>query len=138
MPTSFRELEIWRRAIAWSVAVHRATRAFPREESWGLTAQVRRASVSVASNIAEGHGRLSAMDFKHFLAIARGSLRESETQLEISAQLGYADRAVLATLIDEAQQIGRMVSALIARITEQRSSSATRAQSSKLKAKSST
>jgi len=113
------------------------TRAFPREEMWGLAAQVRRAAISVPSNIAEGHGRLTAADFKQFLAVARGSLREAETQLEMSLRLGYVKQIQVQPLIDEAQAIGRMVSSFISRITEQRSGPATRAQSSKLKAQSS-
>lgn len=137
MPTSFRDLEIWRRSIAWATAVHVATREFPRDETWGLVAQVRRAAVSVPSNIAEGHGRLTGADFKQFLAVARGSLREAETQLEMSIRLEFGDRTQLQGLIDEAQAIGRMVSSFIARITEQRSGPAMRAQSSKLKAQSS-
>jgi len=137
MPTSFRDLEVWRRAIAWAVDLHRATGGFPRTESFGLTAQVRRASVSVASNIAEGHGRLSAMEFKHFLGVARGSLREAETQLEVAIRLGYGCQEDLARLIDEAQQIGRMLCAFISSIKEQASAPATRARSSKLEARSS-
>ena len=136
MPMSFRDLDVWRRSMAWAVELHRVTKTFPRDESFGLTSQVRRSALSVPSNIAEGHGRLSTRDFKQFLGVARGSLREAETQLEIAAQLGYGQPDALARLIDEAQQIGRMLSSFITTLTAQSSGPAMRARSSKLEARS--
>ena len=137
MATTFRDLIVWRRAVDWTVSVHRATKTFPKDEVWGLTGQLRRSAVSVPSNIAEGHGRLTTQEFKQYLGIARGSLREAETQLEIATRLGYGRPEALEALIDEAQQMGRMLSSLIATIREQTSVPAVRARSSKLEARSS-
>jgi four helix bundle protein len=78
-----------------SIALYRATAAFPREELYGLTSQLRRASVSVASNIAEGWGRKSDGEFLHFLGMARGSNAEVQTQLIIAMELGFGDPAKL-------------------------------------------
>ncbi len=91
MAESFRELIAWQKAMALVTDVYRETEAFPSREIYGLTNQVRRAAVSVASNIAEGKGRLSKKEFVQFLANARGSLCEVQTQLEIAKNLGYLD-----------------------------------------------
>ncbi len=88
MVESYRDLKVWQRAVAMTLAVYRATTGFPKEESFGLTSQVRRAGVSVASNIAEGYGRGSKGEYKQFLAMARGSNLEVQTQLFIAAELG--------------------------------------------------
>jgi four helix bundle protein len=79
MTQSFRDLQVWQRAIQLTVAVYRMTQDFPREELYGLTSQIRRSAVSVASNIAEGQGRLSRGEFRQFLGIARGSNFEVQT-----------------------------------------------------------
>jgi four helix bundle protein len=113
MTQSFRDLQVWQRAIQFTVAVYRMTQDFPREEQYGLTSQIRRAAVSVASNIAEGQGRLSAGGFRQFLGIARGSNFEVQTQLEIARALEIGN----PNLIDEAEglshEVGKMVYALI-------------------------
>jgi four helix bundle protein len=110
---SFRDLLVWQRAIQLTVAVYRLTRDFPREELYGLTSQVRRSAISVASNIAEGQGRLTAGEFRQFLGIARGSNFEVQTQVEIARALQIGD----AKLLDEADglshQVGKMIYALI-------------------------
>lgn len=84
---SFRDLLVWQRAIQLATAVYRLTRDFPREELYGLTSQVRRSAVSVASNIAEGQGRMTTGEFRQFLGVARGANFEIQTQLEIARQL---------------------------------------------------
>src|SRR5438309_206584 len=84
----FRDLIVWRKAIAFAREVYSSTKSFPKEERFGLTMQVRRAAVSVSSNIAEGHTR-QGREFVHFLSIARGSLAEVESQLILAAELGY-------------------------------------------------
>jgi four helix bundle protein len=83
MVQSYRDLIVWQRAVQMSVAIYRLTAAFPRDELYGLTSQLRRAGVSVASNIAEGYGRGSTGEYKQFLGMARGSNMEVQTQLEI-------------------------------------------------------
>ena len=89
MARSYRDLFVWQKAKAFAVEIYRTTDRFPKREIYGITSQLRRASVSVASNIAEGQGRLTAGEFKQFLGHARGSLLEAETQLEIALELGY-------------------------------------------------
>jgi four helix bundle protein len=101
MAKSFRELTVWQRAMQLTVAVYKLTQGFPRDEIYGLTSQVRRAAVSIASNIAEGQGRGSSGEFKQFLQIARGSNCEVETQLEIARELKFGD----ARLIEEAEEL---------------------------------
>ena len=88
----FRELLVWQRAMQFARDVYETTQGFPRKEIFGLTSQLRRAAVSVPSNIAEGHGRLSDKAFAVFLGQARGSLYELETQLELAKSLGYLAR----------------------------------------------
>jgi four helix bundle protein len=89
----FRDLIVWQRAVQMSVAIYQLTSDFPREEMYGLTSQLRRAGVSVASNIAEGWGRQSEGEYKHFLGMARGSNLEVQTQMVIAAELGFGDVA---------------------------------------------
>ncbi len=90
---SFRELLVWQRAIALTLEIYKLTKAFPKEEMFGLTSQLRRAAVSVASNIAEGQGRKTKGEFAQFLCMARGSNAEVQTQLVIARGLGYAGEA---------------------------------------------
>jgi len=105
MAQSFRDLQVWQRAMQLAVAVYRLTSDFPREEQFGLTAQIRRSAVSIPSNIAEGQGRMSAGEFRQFLGIARGSNCEVQTQLEIARALGFGK----AKLIDEAEALSNEV-----------------------------
>jgi four helix bundle protein len=113
MVQSFRDLLVWQRAIQLSVAIYRLTKDFPREEAFGLSSQIRRAAVSVPSNIAEGHGRLSTGEYRQFLGISRGSNFELQTQLEIARALGLGD----SRLIDEAEglsfEVGKMISGIL-------------------------
>lgn len=89
MGSSYTELVAWQRAMDLAVEVYRATQGFPPDERFGLTSQVRRAAVSVPSNIAEGQGRLTKGEFRQFLGQARGSLLEVETQMELARRLGF-------------------------------------------------
>jgi four helix bundle protein len=86
---SYRELIVWQKAKALAVRIYLYTEPFPRNETFGLTSQLRRAAVSVASNIAEGQGRLTLGEFQHFLGQARGSLLEMDTQIAIALELSY-------------------------------------------------
>lgn len=85
---SFRDLDVWRDGVQLAELIYQVTRAFPREETFGLVSQLRRASISVPSNIAEGWGRNSRKDYLRFLHIARGSLFEIATQVEIAHRVG--------------------------------------------------
>ena len=105
MARSYRELLVWQKAKALAVHTYRATANIPRAETYGLTSQIRRASVSVVSNIAEGQGRLTAGEFRHFLGQARGSLLEAETQLVIALDLGFLERPAYEALERESYQV---------------------------------
>jgi four helix bundle protein len=118
MAQAFRDLQVWQRSIQLTVVVYRLTQSFPREEIYGLSSQVRRAAVSVPSNIAEGQGRLCLGEFRQFLGIARGSNYEIQTQLEIARLLRFGD----SKLIDEAEslshEVGKMIYALLESLKE--------------------
>jgi four helix bundle protein len=109
----YRQLAAWRQAHCLAPAIYKGTASFPDRERYGLTAQLRRASVSVISNIAEGAGRQSDRELSRFLRIARGSTREMEAQLLLSRDLGYLTHDVWAGLDADCQEISRMLNALI-------------------------
>ena len=92
MGYKYEDLIVWQKAKTFASEIYRATEPFPKNETYGLTSQLRRAAVSVASNIAEGQGRLTKGEFCHFLGQARGSLLEVETQLSISLDLHFFNR----------------------------------------------
>jgi len=108
-----RDLLVWQKAMRLVTDVYRDTAAFPKEEIYGLTSQLRRAAVSVPSNIAEGHGRKSKKEFHHFVSQARGSLLEVETQLEIACNLGYLPSKKSADLLAKASEIAKMLNGLL-------------------------
>jgi four helix bundle protein len=116
MGESYRDLIAWRKAMDLVTEIYRATRAFPRHELYGLTNQLRRAAVSVPSNIAEGQARYSQKEFRHFLSHARGSLVEIETQLTIAQNLGYLPAQQSNALLGKAAEVGRILNGLIASI----------------------
>jgi len=107
-----RDLEVWQKAMQLVTDIYHETVAFPRSEVYGLTNQVRRAAVSVPSNIAEGCGRSSKKEFAHFLCNARGSLLEVETQLEIAKNLGYLSDKSASEFLLKTNEIGRMLNGL--------------------------
>lgn len=109
----FRESVAWKKAMELTKAVYAATAEFPKTEMFGLTNQLRRASVSIASNLAEGQGRLTTREFLHFLGIARGSVLEVETQLEIASMIGLGDPAGLEGAQQLAQETRRIINAAI-------------------------
>jgi four helix bundle protein len=111
--SSFRDLIVWQRAIQASVAVYKLTAEFPGQEMYGLTNQLRRASVSVASNIAEGYGRASSGKYKHFLGIARGSNSEVETQLVLARELGFGDSIRVSEAASLNSEVGKMLNAVM-------------------------
>lgn len=109
----FRELKVWQKAHELSLAVYRATACFPKEETYGLSAQLRRACSSIPTNIAEGCGRGSDADFAHFLQIAMGSASETEYQLLLSRDLGYLPQDEYPALQECVQEVKRMISSLL-------------------------
>ena len=113
-PQCYSDLIAWQKAMDLVEAVCRATRGFPSDERFGLTSQVRRAVVSVPSNIAEGQGRASTREFLHFLSVAYGSLLEVETQIHIAHRLGYMEAQQKAVIMAAANEIGRILNGLSA------------------------
>jgi four helix bundle protein len=110
--TNYRDLQVWRQALDWAEAIYEATAHWPREERFGLISQIRRATVSVASNIAEGAARRSTGEFIQFVGMARGSLAEAETQLLLAQRLGYLPGADANALLVASGEISRMLVAL--------------------------
>ena len=110
---SFRDLIAWQKTFSLGLEVYELTRGFPDHERYGLTAQMRRASVSVPSNIAEGYGRESLADYVRFLKVARGSLFEVETQLLFSSKLGYISEEIQLAILDKLHECGRILNGLI-------------------------
>ena len=102
-------LEVWQKAIDFVVMIYEKTKTFPSDEKFGLTSQIRRASVSIPANIAEGAARQSDKEFFHFTAIAQGSCSEVETELLIANRLGFLARPDYIELKTEADSIGRML-----------------------------
>lgn len=113
---SYQDLRVWQRGMDLTIAVYRATDSFPREEIYCLTSQLRRASISIPSNIAEGHGRSTRREYRHFLIIARSSNQELQTQLLIAERLGFGTREVTAQALAISQEVGRMLNALLLKL----------------------
>ena len=110
---SYRDLKVWQRAIELSFSIYKLTKAFPRDEMYGLTSQIRRASVSIASNIAEGQGRCTAGEFRQFLGMARGSNLELQTRLVIAGKLGYGGPAGISQCESLSFEVNRMFNGLM-------------------------
>ncbi len=109
---NYRDLIVWQKAMDLVILVYQFTDSFPQKEVFGLTNQVRRAAVSIPSNIAEGQGRNSNRDFRHFLSIARGSLQEVETQLELARRLGYLREDDLINISEVSCEVARLINGL--------------------------
>ena len=109
----YRDLIAWQKAMLLVAEVYRLTAGFPREEVYGLKSQLRRASVSVPSNIAEGHGRATRGEYVQFLCHARGSLCELETQIILSQQLGYVTQEQEREALARADEVGRILNGVI-------------------------
>lgn len=103
------QLDVWKKAMDLVISVYRSTEAFPKEERFGLTSQIRRAAVSVPANIAEGAARHSSKEFAHFLSNAQGSASELETELLIARRLGFLNETVYRELRAALDSIGRMM-----------------------------
>ena len=119
---SYQDLVGWQKSMALVTEVYRYTKDFPPNEIYGLTSQLRRAAVSIPSNIAEGQGRLSPGEFKQFLGHAKGSVFEVETQLLIARDLGYLSDQAAQGLLDRVQEVGRILSGLLNSLGHSRTS----------------
>lgn len=118
MSGTYRDLKVWQSAVQLTLDIYRVTQKFPSHELYGLASQIRRAAVSVASNIAEGKGRSSDKELLQFLSHARGSSYEVQTQLEIAASLGYIARLDVEDLVEQADAVGRMLNGLIGKFRD--------------------
>ena len=116
MVESYRDLKVWQRAIEMTVVVYRVSASFPKDELFGLTGQLRRAGVSVASNIAEEYGRNSTGEYKQFLGIARGSNLELQTQLVIEEKLGFSKPVTLEEASSLSNEVAKMLNALLSKL----------------------
>ena len=117
---SFRDSIAWQKAMDLSTAIYSVTRSFPREEMFGLTSQLRRASVSIASNIAEGQGRLTTGEFMHFLGMARGSALEVETQLELAMRLRMGVESDLKAVQLSATELVKILNSILSTMRERK------------------
>jgi len=113
---SYRDLKVWQKSIELARDLYSRTRSFPEDERFGLTNQVRRAGVSICSNIAEGQARRTTKDFVQFLYISRGSLAELDTQLTLSHKLGYLDEENYQKLLSQIDEIQRMLYGMITKL----------------------
>jgi len=110
---NYRDLIVWQRSMKLVKDVYQFTASFPKEEIYCLTQQIRRSSISVPSNIAEGAGKRSTKDYMRFLEMSSGSLAELETQMMIASELQYIDKNMLERLLNESSEIGKMINGLI-------------------------
>lgn len=110
---SYRDLKVWNDAVEFAISIYKITEGFPKTEQYGLTSQLRRAAVSVSSNIAEGEQRETTPDYIRFCRVAKGSTAEIDTQLEIAKRLKYLDDSQHGLTRAKLEEIRRMLSGLI-------------------------
>ncbi|MGC1425011.1 MAG: four helix bundle protein [Terracidiphilus sp.] len=113
MAQDYRDLIVWQKAIDLTVCIYKLTRSLPKDEAYGLSSQMRRASVSIASNIAEGRGRLNPAEFRQFLGVAQGSTYELQTQIVVANSLGFASSEDLEQAKVLSDEVSKMLSAFI-------------------------
>ena len=113
---SYRDLLIWQKSFFLVIEIYKITSSFPKEELYGLTSQIRRTSVSIPSNIAEGFGRNSTGDYKRFLQISLGSLYELQTQVEICSRLNYLSNEHYTDIQQKAFELEKMINSMISKI----------------------
>ena len=113
-PKNYRDLIVWQKAMAMAKRTYSLTQGLPKSEAYGLLSQIRRAAVSVPSNIAEGHGRFTDAQFRYFLGNARGSLSELQTQLELAGDLGYLDKRLVHEAMEQGVEVARLINGLVA------------------------
>ena len=112
----YRDLVVWQKAMDLVTEIYRVTQKFPKHELFSLTSQLRRAAVSIPSNIAEGQGRLTPGEFRQFLGHARGSLLEAETQIVLATRLHYISQEQSDNLLQQSAEVGRILNGLLASI----------------------
>ena len=117
-PRDYRELRVWQKAVDLGVRCYEISRAFPREERYGLTAQIRAAAVSIAANIAEGNGRLTRGEYLNNLSAARGSLREVDTHLEFALRLNYTSESTINSVRELLDEVAALLTRLIIALKE--------------------
>ena len=120
MLKNYRDLKAWQKSYRLCLDLYRITKEFPKEERYGLTAQIRRAAVSIPSNIAEGYGRKTTADYLRSLYIAYGSVCELETQVLLSGDLNYVNKENLKALKDDTEEVERILKALIKSLENKR------------------
>ena len=116
MAQDYRDLIVWKRAIELTVCVYKFTRTLPSDEQYGPSSQMRRASVSVASNIAEGRGRLNVAEFRQFLGLAQGSAYEVQTQMIVAKTLGLGEAETLTKAELLSNEVSKMLSSFIQKL----------------------
>jgi four helix bundle protein len=114
---SHRDLIVWQKAMDLVVDVYHTTKLYPRDETYGLTSQTRRAATSIPANIAEGQGRRLSGEYLQFLGNARGSLLELETHLEVASRIGYLETKDYSNLQIKLQEVGRLLNGLMRAIS---------------------
>jgi len=115
-----KDLIVWQKSVALAVKIYQVTKKYPREEIYGLTSQIRRAAISIPSNIAEGHGKRSRLSFASHIDIALGSAAELETQLEISIKIGFLSQSDSDSLLAELNEIVKMLYGLLNKVQPDR------------------
>ncbi|RWF27989.1 four helix bundle protein [Mesorhizobium sp.] len=113
---SYKDLIVWQQAMDLAVATYSLTKAWPKEELYGLTSQIRRSATSIPPNIAEGYGRDNTGSYQQFLRIAQGSLKELETHLQIAERIGLATRDEVRHMLSATEAIGKMLRQLIIKL----------------------
>jgi four helix bundle protein len=107
----FEDLKVWQKSMRLAEEVYRITKQREFARDWGLKDQVRRAAVSIPSNISEGYGRFTSKDFRHYLAVANGSANELRTQIQLAANIGYIDREESRRLVEKCVEVSKMLKA---------------------------
>jgi four helix bundle protein len=113
MVQSFRDLLVWQKSMQLATLIYRITQQFPQQEMYGMISQMRRCAVSIPSNIAEGHGRLTIGEYRQFLAIARASNFELQTQLEIARTLNFGSPEVIGEAESLSHEVGKMIYSIL-------------------------
>ena len=116
MADGYRDLAVWQKSMSLVTQIYLITKSFPKDELYSLTNQMRRAATSIPCNIAESKAKRASKEFARFLLIARGSVAELETQLLISQNLSYVSEKQIQSLLNDASEVGRMLSGLISKL----------------------